>query len=247
VRNKKDYRDQLSTLVEDLADPAARAEVAAEKEKVERFVQDESKVLRDDIEAVGAELKDLRTQSEQASPEEGLELQQRIGDMATVLDQLLLEFYEQIQRMTSLGLDSGADAEYLDQVLQTRAQSLASRIELVTTEIKTQSSLLAKASEEEKKAIEPKLKALEEKKAANAASLRATVEVMGKRGLDTAEYSQLLISATGEITGDILDTEVAMGLAQEWMERVGEWALENGPGLLVKVIVVPGRLVNVVV
>lgn len=238
LRSKQEYRDQLSILVEELPDSAAGAEGAAPKERVERLVKEESQVLRDDIEAVGAELKALRTQSEEAGPDEGLELQQRIGDVAKVLDELLRELYDQTQRMASLGLDPGAEAAYLDQTLQSRAQNLASRIELVTTEIKTQSSLLAKASDEEKKAIEAKLKALEEKKAANAASLRATVDVMGKRGLDTAEYSQLLISATGEITGDILDTQVAMGLAQQWIESVGDWALENGPGLLVKVIVV---------
>lgn len=238
LRSKQEYRDQLSILVEELPDSAAGAEGAAPKERVERLVKEQSQVLRDDIEAVGAELKALRTQSEEAGPDEGLELQQRIGDVAKVLDELLRELYDQTQRMASLGLDPGAEAAYLDQTLQSRAQNLASRIELVATEIKTQSSLLAKASDEEKKAIEAKLKALEEKKAANAASLRATVDVMGKRGLDTAEYSQLLISATGEITGDILDTQVAMGLAQQWIESVGDWALENGPGLLVKVIVV---------
>jgi len=235
ARSKKEYRDQLTTLVEDLADPAAGAE---DRDRVEQLVKGESKVLRDDIEAVRSELKELRTQSEKASPEESLELQQRIGELATVMDQLLQEQYEHTQRLTSLGLDGSADGEYLDEVLQTRAQNLKSRIERVATDIKSQSSLLAKAPEEEKKAIEAKLKALEEKKAANAASLRATVDVMAKRELNTAEYSQLLISATGEITGDILDTEVAMGLAQQWMERIGEWAMENGPGLLVKVIVV---------
>ena len=238
VRTKEEYRKQLSTLVKDSADSAAEPGAANERSRVEQLVKAESEALQDDIEAIRSELKELRTQTEQATPEEGFQLRERIARLAARLDELLREHYEQTQRLTALGLGAAADTEYLDDLLQTRAQNLKSRIELVTTEIKAETSALAKASEEEKKAIEAKIKALEEKKATSAASLRATIDVMAKRELNTAAYSQLLISATGQITGDILDTEVAMGLAQQWMERVGEWALDNGPGILVKLIVV---------
>ncbi len=238
VRTKKEYRKQLSTLVEDSADPAADSGAASDRSRVEQLVKAESEVVQKDIEAIRSELKELRTQSEQATPEEGFEVRERIARLAAMVDDLLQEHQEQIERLSALELDASAETKYLDELLQTRAQNLKSRIELVSSEIKAETDLLAKASEEEKKTIEAKIKSLEEKKATSATSLRATIDVMAKRELNTAEYSQLLISATGEITGDILDTEVAMGLAQQWMEIAAEWAMENGPGILVKVIVV---------
>ncbi len=234
ARAKQAYRKHLTELVEDLGD----APTAAEKERVDRLVENESRVLREDLKAVGDELKDLRSQREQASGEDQLKLQQKIAVLAGVVDQLLREQSQQIVRLQTLELDASADTEYLGQLLQDRAQSLASRIELAMQEIDAQRARLAKATEEEKPAIEAELKALEEKKAANALSLRTTVDLMGEREMDATTYSQLLISATGEITSDILDTQVAMGLVQQWTEQAGEWALENGPGLLVKVIVV---------
>ena len=238
VRTKDEYRKQLSTLVEEAVDSASDQRDARNRDRVEQLVKAESEILRDDIEAIRSELKELRTQTERASPEEGFQLRERIARQAAILDDLLKEHHKQIGRLTALELDASAEDEYLDELLQARAQNLKSRIELATTEIKAESTLLSKASEEEKKVLEAKIKALEKKKATSAASLRATIDVMAKRDLNTAAYSQLLISATGEITGDILDTEVAMGLAQQWMERAGEWALDNGPGILVKVIVV---------
>jgi len=238
ARSKEAYRKHLSELVEDLQGATQGGAAAEARERVVQLVESESKVLRDDLEAVRDELKELRTQAEPASGEERLKLEQRIAALAAVVDQLLREYAAQTVRMATLELDASADEQYLDELLQSRAQSLASRIELVMQEIENQGAALAQATEDEKPAIEAELKALQAKESANAESLKATVAVMGERGLDAAAYSQLLISATGEITGDILDTDVAMGLVQQWTEQAGDWALENGPGLLVKVIVV---------
>lgn len=235
VRNKKEYRELLGKLVEDLADTGTGG---VERKKAEKLVEDEGKILRQDIEAVQDELKSIRTKREQAETEGKPALTQRISELAPVLDHLLSELYLHTERMKSLGIEATADSNYLDQTLTKRADSLVSRIDLVINSIDTQSGFLSSATEDDQKVIEGKIKTLEEKKTLNSSSLRATVDVMNKQGLDTTEYSQLLIKTTGEITGDILDKDVAVGLAQQWLEQLGDWVLEKGPMLLVKLIVV---------
>jgi small conductance mechanosensitive channel len=57
---------------------------------------------------------------------------------------------------------------------------------------------------------------------------------MEELGLETASYRQLLLESTGEITTDILDAEVALGLLETWRERAGEALSTEGPRWLLK-------------
>ena len=65
-------------------------------------------------------------------------------------------------------------------------------------------------------------------------SLQSVVDAMKRLDLESAQYTQLLIQTTGDITGDIFDTEVAFGLLQQWMDNLKTWAIENGPGMIFK-------------
>jgi small conductance mechanosensitive channel len=59
---------------------------------------------------------------------------------------------------------------------------------------------------------------------------------MDRLGLPTAEYKQLLIAATGEITTDVFDAEVAQGLVATWADGVRDSVVSNGPSFLFKTL-----------
>ena len=65
-----------------------------------------------------------------------------------------------------------------------------------------------------------------------AASLRLTCDLMKAADLPTAGYRQLLIEATGEITGDVLDFDVARGLLEKAKQGIARWFESRGPSLL---------------
>ena len=44
----------------------------------------------------------------------------------------------------------------------------------------------------------------------------SNVSIMDEHGIDTAELKQGLISVTGKLSQDVLDVDVATGLAEAW-------------------------------
>jgi small conductance mechanosensitive channel len=60
---------------------------------------------------------------------------------------------------------------------------------------------------------------------------------MNRLEMETTEYQQVLIQATGQITTDILDTKVAVGLVGQWVGGIRDWAVDSGPRVIFKVFV----------
>ena len=59
---------------------------------------------------------------------------------------------------------------------------------------------------------------------------------MDKQGMETAELRQGLISATGRLSKDILDREVAGGLIEQWFADAGGWLQNNGTDLVFRAL-----------
>jgi small conductance mechanosensitive channel len=57
---------------------------------------------------------------------------------------------------------------------------------------------------------------------------------MDELGLPTAEYRTILIRGTGEITGDVLDVDVVIGLLDDGVDALGRWLDRRGPALLAR-------------
>jgi small conductance mechanosensitive channel len=68
------------------------------------------------------------------------------------------------------------------------------------------------------------------------ASLDRLVEDMQALELDATAYQQLLITATGEVTADIFETKVAIGLVEDWLDRARKWTRDHGPELIFKIL-----------
>ena len=72
------------------------------------------------------------------------------------------------------------------------------------------------------------LRAARTKFAWTTASLAEAARLLDTIGVSTSEYRQLLIRATGSLTQDIFDPEVARGLIDEAVDDASEWAKDNG-------------------
>ena len=66
-------------------------------------------------------------------------------------------------------------------------------------------------------------------------SLQEIVVLMNEMGLDTRQYRQQLLTATGELTTDVLDVGVVGGLLREWSTAVYDVVKSEGPRLLFSV------------
>ena len=89
-----------------------------------------SRLVRDAIDRLEAEMGELGALRDDASPEERVEIEERMIAVDAKLNRALEILVEQVEVMDSFGLDSGDDKELLEAFLTDRATLLAGRIEL---------------------------------------------------------------------------------------------------------------------
>lgn len=154
--------------------------------------------------------------------------------------QLLIEHMQALLKNTkhlqSMGNNADSDLAYLDQLLEIYSVKSVGQLELAKSEIDDLSDLISFAPEEVKKELIAKSAILQNKKKTTAQSLSDILALMNQRGLNTASYQHVLISATGQVSGDVFNSEVALDLFQRASLATQLWLNENGISLIWKTI-----------
>ena len=73
---------------------------------------------------------------------------------------------------------------------------------------------------------------------AASAALQSVVALMNRMKLDTRQYRQQVVTATGELTTDVLDVGVVAGLAAEWGKSAFDYVRTQGPRLVFRILLV---------
>ena len=144
--------------------------------------------------------------------------------------------FKNAMHLQSMGSDASNDLTYLDRLLNTYSVKAVGQLELTKAEIDDLSDLLSFAPEEVKKELTAQSAILQNKKKKIAESLSHILALMDQRGLNVSSYQHVLISATGQVSGDIFDSEVALDLFRRASEATQVWLVENGLGLIWKLI-----------
>ena len=207
------------------------------REAAGAYARQISNWLKADINDSLKVLADLDEQVKTASEADAHELRQQIATERKGVDEELSILLENSDRMDLLGLDSSADLEYLDDTLVRRADNLVARLQYLGQQRSGLRKQVAGAGEEEKKRLREKVSSLDGRIASTADNLKITIELMNERKLEASEYKQILISATGEITKDIFQSKVALGLLQQWLDSAKDWFIDQGPQWAFKVLI----------
>lgn len=205
------------------------------RQQAEAALKSMTPYLRKGIQDLEASIAGLRSDREKASGDDLLRLQEEIGKEVSRLDATYKALVDHVGYLEKLGMDAASPRAFLAERLSARADALAGRIELSIDQIRSLEARLK--DDKENGELKSELRAAQDRQQRTTASLSATVEMLSALGQQTAAYKQLLIRATGEITGDILDAEVALGLFQQWMGNLRGWAVDNGPRVFFKVLV----------
>ena len=159
---------------------------------------------------------------------------QRLEKVIHLLDDHLEALYNNAMHLKSLGETPEKDLIYLDQLLDTYTIKSAGQLELTITALDDISSLISFAPEDTKIELTSKAKILEHKKSNIAKSLSRRIALMDLRGLETTSFYHILLSATGQVSGDIFNSKVAFDLVQRSSEAMKLWFIENGIDLVWK-------------
>ena len=170
---------------------------------------------------------------EELAAEEIRNLEEQLEKDNAHLDEIYLALLNHAGFMEIMGLDVSRERTFLHENLNTRAETLAGRVQLA---VERRIVLAERASAEPANAdVKIELLAIEGKLDADADSLSATVSIMDELGLETEEYRRILYRATGDITTDIFDRKVIRGLFQQTLDDLKSWFSENGPNFAFKV------------
>jgi len=69
-------------------------------------------------------------------------------------------------------------------------------------------------------------------------AMQVAVEMMIELGLETELYRRQLLTATGEITADVLDVGLVAGLVREWTRTTTELVSNEGPRVIFRLLLV---------
>ena len=202
------------------------------RQKAESWLKKISPTIKLYMEDFRKSIAKQRDELASLAPAEMVASEERLAKESTRLDELYKILCDHVERMKALGLDASEEASYLAENLSDRAEILTGQIKLTLEKIPGTKDLVQKNPDNAD--FQALYRASEAKLARTTQSLQAMVDVMKKLDLESARYTQLLIQTTGDITGDIFDTEVVFGLFQQWMENLKTWAVDNGPRMIFK-------------
>jgi small conductance mechanosensitive channel len=207
-------------------------DASAFRQKAESWLKKISPTIRQYAEDLRKTIAKEREKRESLAPEELVAFEENLAKESMKLDELYKALSDNVDQMKAMGLDPSEEASYLSERLSDRAEILAGQVKLTIEKITAAKEVLA--ANPDNTDYQARLLAEEAKLNRTTQSLQSVVDLMKRLDLESAQYTQLLIQTTGDITGDIFDTEVAFGLLQQWMDKLKGWAVDNGPRMIFK-------------
>jgi small conductance mechanosensitive channel len=191
------------------------------------------------------DLRDLRAET----PPDSLDLLEiRIVEAKAKLDTLIIGQMTALTDADSLGLDTSEQWEVVDRHLKTWAESQVGRLQIAVVgrdrlESQIKDAEKAGADASEITALRTQRTAADRRVQGIITALSATADLLQQRGYPTAAYRQIIIRTTGDVTADILDPEVFVGLARDIGGGVWTWIKDNGPNILVRLLIIVGFVI----
>jgi small conductance mechanosensitive channel len=140
-----------------------------------------------------------------------------------------------IELAQQFDVDVDADKIELNARLEERAASTSAFLDLAIESADAMRAQLASIPTDPE--ISARLAVAEQRVAFSSELLRTITSLMTTQELNTSLYDAQLIATTGEITTDIFDIDVFVGLVSDWFGSIGTWVVENGGSMFFSVLI----------
>jgi len=165
--------------------------------------------------------------------EEQLILDARLIEMTRENDQLYHALLTALQLAEKFGVPTAVNQPALQEMLLARAEAQLIYLELSIEDAESLQFQAGSLPDDEK--LQKRLTVGENRVDLIAASLAETAHMMDALGMEASRFREQVVKATGEISSDVLDTQVIGGIVVDWFRSVGAWIQKKAPSLLVKV------------
>ncbi len=214
-------------------------------EAFEGFLTAEARAYARGIDRSAERTDRLREQRLSTAPEDLPELNLLMQEEEARVDSAVDGQITTLEGADAVGLDVTRFWDPLDSFMVNRVEADVGRLQLAMADRTRQRQRVrqlsrAGAPEGELLTARTRLQGAESRVQALVASLHRQANLLDRRGRETAQYRQLLIRASGEVTGDILNPEVFFGLVQDFLSGMWIWIKDNGPTVLTRLLILVG-------
>ena len=165
-------------------------------------------------------------------------IESEVSKLSARLNQLYKTNYSHIEKMEMLGLDTREAKTALVDRLSQRGEALSGRILLATQRIDDLKMRIKETPDDADAAI--LMIAAQKSLKTNTTGMGVILDLADKLDIDTKTYRAQLVEVTQDLSSGLTDTGVAVSLVGSYYERGVEWLIENGPTVLLKLLLFCG-------
>ena len=231
---REKYRRDSSKLVKlVLSGEDAGADVAIGRAVATEILEKDAQSMLEKSRELDKKLVELMDMIEDGTSEEAETARTKLIDSIPSSDRLISYIDTNLHEREQLGVDVQPESAALLKRLETRADIVAGLLQNTKSDI---DAITRRPGADQDAEAQKQLAELKRQRDALAESQRNNVRILSERGVDTALLRQGIITATGKLSQDILDKEVAAGLIEQWFADAAEWFRSNGAALVFQVL-----------
>ena len=204
------YRDHLTSELSELPDEA----------------YDTLQHLRSRVEFPSADL----------PPEKFVVADQKLFKRLREVDDIFRALIAYVQVAEKFGLDASDERAYLEQELTDAAANRSIFLELALDDVVMLRSAIATLPGNEN--LTSWLNAAQTRVQMTAKAMQGLIALIKALGLETRQYRQQILTATGEITTDVLDVGIVADLVSQWGKASVGLMAQEGPRLIFRLLLV---------
>jgi small conductance mechanosensitive channel len=169
-------------------------------------------------------------------PKETVVNDRRLLRAATRVDAVLASLISYTEIAANMDLDATDELAFLDETLREAVASRSVFLEVAISQVALAKGAATTLPADEELPLW--VAAAEARVRVASTALQSTVNLMNRVGMDTRQYRQQIVTATGELTTDVLDVGVVAGIIKEWSQVALDFGKLEGPRLLFRILLV---------
>jgi small conductance mechanosensitive channel len=231
-------KTQLFELTLSLAkDVASQQEAGFEVSELKAVVIDDIRTFPDQAaEAIDRLAQAVKFNYEDMGPRETVVNDKRLLIATGRIDAILSTLVTYTEIAADMDLDASEQVEFLDDILADAAANRSVFLDVAIAQVGLTRSTAATLPNDEE--LPAWVSAAEARVQVASASLQSAVNLMNRVGMDTRQYRQQIVTATGELTTDVLDIGVAAGILSQWGKSILDAGKTQGPRLFFRALLV---------
>ena len=167
-------------------------------------------------------------------PRETVVNDKRLLDAVERIDMVLDTLITYIEVAKSMNLNADKEREFINSFLAESAANRSVFLDVSLSQVALARNTTATLPDDTE--LPQWVAATESRVAVASAALQGTVDLMNRLGMDTRRYRQQLVTATGELTTDVLDVGVIAGIIGQWTSSVVDFGKTQGPKIVFRLL-----------